>query len=122
MVLYLAAPLPNLGGLAGGGWAAWQSLMAMITSALNLVLVPYVLAGTLAAWRQRRWLPGLMVVVIAFWVIFAAVVGGNVIIHERYRVMSSLLFFAVAWIGYTMLTTPPPIPLEEIEEEEEAKE
>ena len=102
MVLYLAAPLPNLGGLAGGGWAAWQSLMAMITSALNLVLVPYVLAGTLAAWRQRRRLPGLMVIVIAFWVIFAAVVGGNVIIHERYRVMSSLLFFAVAWIGYTI--------------------
>ena len=33
-----------------------------------------------------------------------------------------LVLFIVAWIGWTMLTTPPPIPLEEIEEEEEAKE
>ena len=32
-----------------------------------------------------------------------------------------LVLFIVAWIGWTMLTTPPPIPLEEIEEEEEAK-
>jgi hypothetical protein len=29
-----------------------------------------------------------------------------------------LVLFIVAWIGWTMLTTPPPIPLEEIEEEE----
>ena len=33
-----------------------------------------------------------------------------------------LILFIVAWIGYTMLTTPPPIPLEEIEEEEEKAE
>lgn len=33
-----------------------------------------------------------------------------------------LILFIVAWIGYTMLTTPPPIPLEEIEEEEESEE
>jgi hypothetical protein len=32
-----------------------------------------------------------------------------------------LILFIVAWIGYTMLTTPPPIPLEEIEEEEESE-
>ncbi|MEM2907232.1 MAG: transcriptional regulator, partial [Candidatus Odinarchaeota archaeon] len=24
-----------------------------------------------------------------------------------------------AWIGYTMMTTPPPIPIEELEEEME---
>ena len=33
-----------------------------------------------------------------------------------------LVLFIVAWIGWTMLTTPPPIPLEEIEEDEEVKE
>ncbi len=33
-----------------------------------------------------------------------------------------LILFIIAWIGYTMLTTPPPIPLEEIEEEEEKAE
>ncbi len=33
-----------------------------------------------------------------------------------------LILFIIAWIGWTMLTTPPPIPLEEIEEEEESEE
>lgn len=33
-----------------------------------------------------------------------------------------LILFIVAWIGWTMLTTPPPIPLEEIEEEEAKEE
>ena len=33
-----------------------------------------------------------------------------------------LVLFIVAWIGWTMLTTPPPIPLEEIEEEEAKEE
>jgi hypothetical protein len=33
-----------------------------------------------------------------------------------------LVLFIIGWIGYTMLTTPPPIPLEEIEEEEEKAE
>ena len=27
-----------------------------------------------------------------------------------------------AWIGYSMITTPPPVPLEELEEELEAEE
>ena len=27
-----------------------------------------------------------------------------------------------AWIGFSMLTTPPPVPLEELEEELEAEE
>ena len=31
-----------------------------------------------------------------------------------------LILFIIAWIGWTMLTTPPPIPLEEIEEDEES--
>jgi hypothetical protein len=35
----------------------------------------------------------------------AAVAGGNLIIHERYRLMFTLLFFAVAWIGYTQCSS-----------------
>ena len=35
----------------------------------------------------------------------------------------AILVLAIAiWIGYSMLTTPPPVPLEELEEELEAEE
>ncbi|HME50845.1 MAG TPA: hypothetical protein VKM55_01385 [Candidatus Lokiarchaeia archaeon] len=35
----------------------------------------------------------------------------------------AILILAIAmWIGYSMLTTPPPVPLEELEEELEAEE
>ena len=35
----------------------------------------------------------------------------------------AVLVLAIAmWIGYSMLTTPPPVPLEELEEELEAEE
>jgi hypothetical protein len=35
----------------------------------------------------------------------------------------AVLILAIAmWIGYSMLTTPPPVPLEELEEELEAEE
>lgn len=105
MILYLASPLPNVSvsipELISGSWSAWQRLMTMPTSFLMLFLFPYVLAGTSLSWVVRKRLPGLLIVPIAFWVNFAAVAGGNLIIHERYRLMSTLLLFACAWIGYT---------------------
>ena len=33
-----------------------------------------------------------------------------------------MLGLLAAWIGYSMITTPPPVPLEELEEELEAEE
>lgn len=34
----------------------------------------------------------------------------------------TLILVIAAWIGYTMMTTPPPVPLEELEKAEEEKE
>jgi hypothetical protein len=34
----------------------------------------------------------------------------------------TLILVIAAWIGYTMLTTPPPVPLEELEKAEEGEE
>lgn len=34
----------------------------------------------------------------------------------------TLIMIIAIWIGYSMLTTPPPVPLEELEEELEAQE
>ena len=105
MILYLAAPLPNIAvtasGLLSGYYSAWQNLMTLPTSLLMMLLFPYVLAGTSLAWRIRRQVPGALIIPITFWVNFSAVAGGNLIIHERYRLMFTLLFFATVWIGYT---------------------
>ena len=105
MILYLAAPLPNitvtLSGLLTGYFSAWQSLMTIPTSFLMIILSPYVLAGTSLAWGLRRRAPSGLIIPISFWVTIIAVAGGNLIIHERYRLMFTLLFFASAWIGYT---------------------
>lgn len=105
MVLYLLAPLPyiNFGatGLLSGDWLDWQNLMLVLSSGLNVFALPYALAGFAVSLRCRRILPGPLVMQLAFWISFVAIVGGNMIIHERYRVMVSLLFYMCAWFGYT---------------------
>lgn len=109
MILYLAAPLPNIGvtahALAAGSWSAWQQLMTVASSVLNLVAIPFLLAGLEFAWVRRRAQPGPLVLYIAFWITFVAIGGGNVIIHERYRIMMTPLLFACAWFGY--VSCPP---------------
>jgi hypothetical protein len=108
MVLYLAAPLPNIAvsvpELMSGSWSAWQSLMTIPTSAMMLLGLPFALAGAAQAWRFRRSQPAPMVLHITFWITFMAVAGGNIIIHERYRVMFTLLLFTCMWLGYTRCT------------------
>jgi hypothetical protein len=108
MLAYLAAPLPRiaipLGDLLDGRWAAWQGLMTSLTSVLNLLVFPYATAGFALAYRQRRAEPALLVVHLAFWVTFAAIAGGNIIIHERYRVMIAPLLYVSAWMGYVRCT------------------
>jgi hypothetical protein len=105
MVLYLAAPLPNIvvpfDGLIQGDWFAWQSLMTIPTSIMMMLGLPFVLAAGSQAWRFRLYQPAPLALHITFWVTFVAVAGGNIIIHERYRLMFTLLFFACMWFGYT---------------------
>lgn len=105
MVLYLAAPFPNVAvsmtELINGNWGAWQQLMTIPTSAMMLLGFPFALAGAAKAWRFRRIQAGPLGLHITFWITFMAVAGGNIIIHERYRVMFTLLLFACMWFGYT---------------------
>ena len=109
MILYLAAPLPNISvtilGLLTGSFSAWQNLMTIPTSLLMIILFPYVLTGSSLSWKMRAKIPGMIIIPIVLWVTMAAVAGGNLIIHERYRLMFTLLFFAVAWIGYTQCSS-----------------
>jgi hypothetical protein len=75
---------------------------------------------------------------IQYWLSFSPIFGGLlnwVVVPPRYLAVAIPIWLAVtlilviaAWIGYTMLTTPPPVPLEELEKaegeegEEEGKE
>lgn len=92
MLLYLAAPLPKI--MVDN----FVDFMMILTSVLNLLAMPYVMAGFALAWRKRS---ATLVLHLAFWVTFIAIAGGNIIIHERYRVMATLLLFTCAWLGYT---------------------
>ncbi len=79
-----------------------------------LIMVGYILWGPVDLYYERvldkEFLPG---------------VWG---LNWRYAVIVPLTLIVVligllaAWIGYSMLTTPPPVPLEELEAELEAEE
>ena len=105
MFIYLIAPLPKIGfsisGLLSGSWLDWQSLMVVPSSLLNIIAIPYAMAGFSYAWHARHRDPAVLVLHYSFWLTFVTVAGGNIIIHERYRVMMSLLLFSCAWLGYT---------------------
>ena len=81
MVLYLAAPLPNIvvsvNELISGSWGAWQSLMTIPTSFMMLLGLPFALAGASYSWRVRSYQPAPMALHITFWITFMAVAGGT---------------------------------------------
>jgi len=105
-VVYLVAPLPtiyfSLAGLINQERASWHELMTVASSVLNILVFPYVLAGFRHFWKMRRTnQTPLVMFFISFAVLYLAITAGNVIIHERYRIMAMPLYFACAWLGYT---------------------
>jgi hypothetical protein len=108
MVLYLVAPLTevavSVSDLLAGSWIAWELLMTAASSVLNILALPYALAGFAYAYKFRKQNPAPLVFHLSFWITFIAIAGGNIIIHERYRLMSTLLLYACAWLGYTSCT------------------
>ena len=92
LLLYLVSPLPKI--MVDN----ILILMVSLTSVLNLLVMPYVMAGFIRAWRSRS---EFLVIYIAFLISFIAISGGNIIIHERYRVMVTLLLFTCSWFGYS---------------------
>lgn len=108
MILYLLAPLPSIAvpiaDLIAGSYFAWQNLMTIPSSVLNILALPYAMAGFAHVFKCRKQQPNPLILHLAFWGMFIGIAGGNIIIHERYRVMMSLLFFGCAWLGYTICT------------------
>ncbi len=108
MILYLVAPLPNvtlsISGLFTGSWSAWQQLMVLPSSVMNIVAIPSVGAGFIYSLRHRRHYKAPLVMYITYFMTFISIAGGNIIIHERYRLMATLLLASCAWFGATVCT------------------
>jgi len=103
MILYLVSPLPNViisaSDLMSGSWAAWQKLLTMVAAVINVFLIPYVLASLVQSIKLRKTNPAPLLLHISYWVTFASIAGGSLIIHARYRVMALLLLWGCAWLG-----------------------
>lgn len=95
MILYIIAPIPNIEIILFD----MNGFMFGITSLAMIFLFPYVIAGSInsfngyASNREK-------LIYAFFWTIFISIAGGNMIIHERYRVMQDMLFFGCSWLGY----------------------
>ena len=103
LVLYLVSPLPNIfvsgSDLLAGSWVAWEKLFVLFSSVINILIIPYALAGFVDSLKKRKLNASPLVFHISYWITFLAIAGGNLIIHERYRVMASSLLYGCAWLG-----------------------
>jgi len=101
MFFYLVAPLPGVGfsagGLLQGDWNDWQCLMMTLSSILNLILFPLVIALLLYSMKTARLRN--FALLLPYLTLLFAIVAGNYIIHERYRVMTTLLLWGCICLG-----------------------
>jgi len=103
MVLYLVAPLPRVlvtfNGLVSGKWGDWQTLCTILGSLINVLAIPYAIGSLLRSVKTRRANAAPLMLHVAYWPTFVAIAGGNIILHERYRTMATLLLWGCAWHG-----------------------
>jgi len=64
-------------------------------------------------------LASVIVIIVYMWLVFfPPIAGADIFILKLTGVVAVTAVFAIlAWIGYTLATTPPPKPIEEIEKE-----
>lgn len=103
MLLYLVAPLPkvyvSVSNLLAGSREDWGQLLTLPSSMLNIFVIPYALASLVQSIKTRKANAAPLIFHISYWVTFMAIAGGNLIIHERYRVMATMLLWGCAWLG-----------------------
>jgi hypothetical protein len=104
MILYIVNPIINfsglLNGLIQGNYASWQNFLQGSTSLINIVIFPYAIASFIHTLRFKYKVQSHFVIHISYWITFASIAGGNLIIHPRYRIMATLLLVGCGWLGY----------------------
>ena len=102
VILYIISPLPSFGislnGLISGQSGSYQNLMVIPSSLINIFYFPSIIALTIYSMRKKE-NKNFFLVLIPFWIILFSIAGGNLIIHERYRLMCSIFFVACGIIS-----------------------
>lgn len=103
LILYFVAPWPNvtlsMSGLISGVWADWQALMVGSSSLIYIFLMPFALASLFGDIKKSG-ASRTMILQLPCWLTLLSVAGGNLTIHERYRLMAVLPFCGCAWLGF----------------------
>jgi hypothetical protein len=103
LLLNLLAPI-GVGAVSfdeffDGNWPAWQFLMMSASALINLILFPFALVALWSSIENNN--KQLIAFNIPVWITLFMIAGGNFIIHERYRVMSSLLLWGLYCLGFS---------------------
>lgn len=105
LILYIVAPIPTIqfgfSGLLAGSFGDWFTLAVTVSAALNIIFFPWAVASLIYSLRERavRWKE--LVFHIPYWSLILSVAAGNQILHERYRLMTTILFWGCVWLGMT---------------------
>lgn len=93
---YLVTPLQSytldLAGLVSGSWFAWQSILTVMSSIIYVAFLPLNLALLFKVITDKMTEISIKYYVLSYWAFMFVIGGGNLIIHERYRVMATGLF------------------------------
>lgn len=107
VLIYLVTPLQSfsidIAGMTSGSWIAWQSLLTVMSSFIYVAFLPVNLAVLVKILTNKIKDMSVVYYVLTYWVFMFAIGGGNLIIHERYRVMAAGLFVANVALAFSCL-------------------
>lgn len=105
-IMYLVSPFPNytpfIINLINGDFQQFQNLFAILTSILNIILFPYLLMGMIYYFFLEKNYYKIQTIFIFYIYLIIAISGGNLILHDRYRAMSSILFIICSFLGFNI--------------------
>jgi hypothetical protein len=107
IILYIISPLPAIGisfyGLIIGDSFSYQNLLVIPSSILNILYFPSIIALTVNSYKKNINI-NYLYFTIPFWILIISISGGNLIIHERYRLMCSIFFMTCGILSHSILS------------------
>jgi len=104
MLMYLISPFPNFTyffiEFITGDFTHLQNIYVIFSSILYIIAIPYLIMGFLYFFFKTTDNYNVQSIFIFYFFLIVAISGGNLILHDRYRAMSSILFFICSIIGF----------------------